>query len=370
MIYKKLGSSKLTVSAIGLGTGTGFKFIDKNSDGHLKKIIRKAFGLGINFFDTAEVYFDGHAEQILGQALKSNRNKAVIATKFSPEHSRFQDVLKSADGSLKRLETDYIDIYQIHWPNNTIPQEDTAKALIKLFKDGKIKSIGVSNFSLKQLQQIQKFLGKVKIVSLQTEYNLLERSAENLLLPFCQKNNISLIAYTPLSSGLLLKKEDYFSKLKLLSFKYKKSISQIILNWLISHKNVLAIPATTNFEHLIQNASAADFKLKPKDIESIDQTFKQEIITVTTNQINVASTSDHKAYQTLKQALENKLNLFPSPSDLALEVKDGDFLKPVKLKLNPNNKSKYKYILTGGRIRYWAWVIAHHGKKPIPAIVE
>lgn len=367
--FKNLGNTNTKIPSIGLGTGTGFKDIGKKRDQELIYILQKALDLGINFIDTAEVYFDGHAEKLIGKAFKKNRKKIFIATKFSPEHCSYREVLKAVEGSLKRLQIDYIDLYQIHWPNPIVHIEETLKALEKLVKMGKVKHIGVSNFSLRQLKNTQK-ASKLPIVSLQAEYNLLERSIEYDLLPYCEEKKITIIAYTPLNSGSILKKEKNSKIFSNLSKKYNKTASQIILNFLISHPVVVAIPATTNIFHLEENAKSSEFVLEKKDIQLLAKTFTTKVTNIDTGKIKVAPIVDYATYKTIKEALANKLNFFPSPKMLSVDIRKGDFLKPIKVRTVQKKDGSFEYELLGGRIRYWAWVIAHHGKNPIPAIVE
>lgn len=366
---KSLGSTQSTIPSIGLGTGTGFKYVNKNRDQELIYILQKSQDLGINFIDTAEVYFDGHAENLIGRALKKNRRNTFIATKFLPEHSSYREVLKAAEGSLKRLQTDYIDLYQIHWPNPVVSFDETLSALEKLIKAGKVRYIGICNFSLRQLKEIRK-TSKLPIVSLQTEYNLLERSIEQDLLPYCEKNKITIIAYTPLNSGNILKTKKYSKIFLDLSKKYNKTTSQIILNFLISHPTVVAIPATTNLAHLRENAKSAEFVLEKRDIQLIAKTFAKKVINIDIKKIRVTTIHNHATYQTSEEALANKLNFFPSPLMLSEDIQKGDFLKPVRIRTLQKREGNFEYELIGGRIRYWAWVVAFNGKKPIPAIVE
>ncbi len=356
------------IPKIGLGTGTGFESQNKYRDKKLISLIRGSVNLGLKLIDTAEVYFDGHAEVLIGTALKKIRKKIFIATKFSPQHNSYKDVIRSCEESLRRLQTDYIDLYQIHWPNPNTDIEETVAAMEKLVKIGKIRYVGISNFSLRQLKIVRGVLKFAPLVSLQTEYNLLDRTVEDFILPYCQKNNITLISYSPLNAGAILKNPQYLEKLNSLSKKYSVTASQIILNWIVSHKNVIAIPGTTNIGHVKENFGSLYFKLSASDKFMLNNVFKQNIIYVPVQDINVLTSGNHKAYQTLQQALSNKLNFFPSPLMLSEEVYKGDFLKPVKLQ--KSESGKYKYDLVGGRIRYWAWVIAHKGKKPISAIVE
>ena len=367
MKYKDLGKSKIKTSTIGLGTNFAADILKEE-----KKFIylmQKAQDNDINFFDTAEAYHNGYSEILIGKAFKKIREKVIIASKFSSEHSRHKDVLKAAEDSLKRLQTNYIDLYQIHWPNPAVPFEETLKALEKLKTGGKIKHIGLCNFSLRQLKDIRA-LSQLPIVSLQTEYNLLERSIEDDLIPYCKKNNITIIAYAPLNSGNILKTEKYSKIFLNLSKRYNKTTSQIILNFLISHAHVIPIPATTNIVHLEENAKSLEFIMKKNDIQLLAKTFTTKVINIDTGKIKVATIVDHAAYKTIEEALNNKLNFFPSPKMLSVDIEKGDFLKPVRVKVIQKKESNFEYELINGRIRYWAWVIAFGGKIPIPSIVE
>lgn len=366
---KKLGNTRIKISSIGLGTGTGFKNTDKKREHELIYILQRARDLRINFIDTAEVYFAGDAEKLIGKAFKKNRSKIFISTKFSPENSSYSEVLKACEDSLKRLQTDYIDLYQIHWPNPLVPIKETLTALEKLVKIGKVRNIGVSNFSLRQLKEIRR-ISKLPIVSLQVEYNLLERSVENEILTYCQKNKITLIAYTPLNSGNILKTEKYSELFSMLSKKYNKTPSQIILNFLISHENVVVIPATTSVKHLKENVKSTDFILEQKDTKFISKIFSSKVKKIDTWKIKVATNDDQKVYKTVEEALFNKQNFFPSPKMLSDDIKKGDFLKPVRVRVMQKKEGHFEYELLGGRIRYWAWVIAYNDKKPIPTIIE
>ncbi|TSC88518.1 MAG: aldo/keto reductase [Microgenomates group bacterium Gr01-1014_7] len=367
MKYKNLGGTNVKISSIGLGTNFNPYHPDTNQK--LISLMQEALNLGLNFFDSSELYLNGNSEKLIGQAFKKRRGEVFISTKFSPENCSYERVVKSCEASLKRLQTDYIDLYQIHWPNPIIPIEQTLKALEKLRKVGKVKYIGVCNFSLRQLKHIQK-VSKLPIVSLQTEYNLLERSIEYDLLPYCEKNKITIIAYTPLNSGNILKTEKYLKIFSDLSKKYNRTASQIILNFLISHPTVVVIPATANIIHLEENAKSTEFVLEKKDIQLLTKTFTTKVINIDTGKIKVTTIPHHAAYKTIEEALTNKLNFFPSPKTLSEDIQKGDFLKPVRVKVLQKKKGDFEYELLGGRIRYWAWVIAYHGKKPIPAIVE
>ena len=198
MQYKMLGDSRIKVSKLCLGTMT---WGSQNSQKDANEQIEVSLDNGINFFDTAEGYDDDfHSEVILGEALKNKRNNSVIATKISPPNLLPDKIEEACDNSLKRLSTDYIDLYQIHWPNHNVKIEDSLNVLNKLIEKGKIRTIGVCNFGVLDLKDILKF---GSITTNQIPYNLLWRPIEQEILPECKNNNIGMICYSPLAQGLL-----------------------------------------------------------------------------------------------------------------------------------------------------------------------
>ena len=148
----------------------------------------------MTFIDTAEIYAEGNSELIVGKAINGRREKVFLATKFSPENSSHKNLVSSLENSLRRLQTDYVDLYQAHWPNPSIPIEETMTALAQLKGEGKIKNIGLSNFSKREFLLAQEILEDTRIVSNQVEFNLVDRFPEQELLPFLQSIGCSLIA--------------------------------------------------------------------------------------------------------------------------------------------------------------------------------
>ena len=182
--------------------GIGGEFTrEVNNDVDYISALRLGVDLGLTFLDTAEVYGGGHSEELIGRAIRGIRSKVFIASKFSPENSSYKNVLEAAERSLTRLKTEYLDLYQVHWPNPKIPVCETMAALEKLVQDGKILNIGVSNFSKLQMIEAQQCLVTTKIISNQVEYNLFDRFIENDIYPHCMSNNSTLIAYSPLEKG-------------------------------------------------------------------------------------------------------------------------------------------------------------------------
>jgi diketogulonate reductase-like aldo/keto reductase len=372
MKYKNLGNSPTKVSAIGqgcMGLG-GYLSKDTLNDERHEKALRLGIDIGMTFIDTAEGYGNGHSEEVVARAVEGIRDEVFIATKVSPENLPYDDVLLSAEGSLRRLKTDFIDLYQIHWPNPKIPISETMLAMERLIDEGKIRYVGMSNFSLKELKEAESLLDKNKMVSIQVEYNLFDRSIESNILPYCEGNGITTIAYSPLDHGKIVCGERKHKVLQAIAEKYNKTMAQITLKWLIAHPTVITIPKATNPEHIKENASSADFELAEEDFEEIFQIFTRECVYVPTERIRVITESDTKVYQTIKDAIANKLGFVPSPVDLAQDLKNGEVLKPVRLIATKDITGEYDYDLIEGRVRYWAWVIAHNGKVPIPAYVR
>jgi len=222
MDYRKLG--ELEVSVIGYGAWGigGAPFWRTEGDKKSIASIKKSFDLGINFFDTAPVYGFGHSEELIGKALKPVRDKVILATKcglrwdkeslssLRKDASR-KSILEEVDLSLKRLDTDRIDLYQVHWPDVETTQQETMETLLEIQGQGKIRCIGVSNYSAAQIKECIKY---GKIVSLQPEYSLLAREIEKEAVPLCVENGIGIVAYSPLSSGVLTGKYDKDTKFK------------------------------------------------------------------------------------------------------------------------------------------------------------
>jgi aryl-alcohol dehydrogenase-like predicted oxidoreductase len=222
MEYRKLDELEISVISYGAWGIGGAPFWRTEGDKKSIDSIKKSFDLGINFFDTAPVYGFGHSEKLIGKALKSFRNKVVLATKcglrwdkeslssLRKDASR-KSILEEIDLSLKRLDTDQIDLYQVHWPDVETTQQETMETLLEIQEQGKIRCIGVSNYSAAQIKECLKY---AKIVSLQPEYSLLARGIEKETVSLCIENGIGIIAYSPLSSGVLTGKYDKNTKFK------------------------------------------------------------------------------------------------------------------------------------------------------------
>jgi myo-inositol catabolism protein IolS len=301
MRYHSLGKSALKISTIIMGTFQAGKSkwagID---DTQSTRAIRAAFDAGITTFDSAEAYGKGHAERILGAALCDVRDRVVLATKVSPNRLGYDQVLNACHASLRKLQTDYIDLYQIHWPSGSfggkvVPVEETMAAMNKLKEQGKIRAIGVSNFSRAQVAEAAKF-GPVD--SLQPPFSLFWRHVEKDAMTYCRDNNISILAYSPMAQGLLtgrfgpdhkFEKGDHRSKNKLFQPENYQRVQQALarlkpiataqgvnpgqlaLAWVIAHPGTCAIAGARNAEQAALNARAADISLSASTLTQMDE---------------------------------------------------------------------------------------------------
>ena len=278
MEVKTLGTTGVQIPVLGLGTWGIGGLTNSNSGNDETDIqaIRLGLELGMRFVDTAEMYGRGHSEEVVAEATKGQRESIFLATKVSPEHLAYDDVLRSCEASLKRLQTRYLDLYQIHWPNTRIPLSETMKAMERLVDDGKVRHIGVSNFSVRQLTEAQEALSKTRVVSNQVEYSLTERSIERDLLPFAEKENITIIAYSPLARGQISGQThgDRWKVFDDIARITHKTRSQVALNWLLLKRTVVAIPKASNLHHVRENSGSAGWRLSDEQEERLNEAFK------------------------------------------------------------------------------------------------
>ena len=305
METRSLGTSDIKITPILMGTWqAGKKMWSGIDDNESIKAIQAAVDGGITTIDTAEVYGGGHSEQIVAQAVSHIRDRLVYASKVFANHLQYDAVIEACDRSLSNLQTDYLDLYQIHWPsgsfgNETVPIEETMKALNKLKEDGKIRSIGVSNFNRAQLEEAAQY---GRIDSLQPPYSLFWRKIENDAVPYCVENNISILAYSSMAQGLLTGKftsspqfdkddhrsanvlfqgenfkraQDALEQLKPIAQSHNCSLAQLSLAWLIAQPQANAIAGARNAEQAQDNAKAASVKLSAEELQQIDTIGRQ-----------------------------------------------------------------------------------------------
>lgn len=267
---KKLPHS-LKLPALAIGTnlmgGQDYGPPEYDQDELYITSIQEAIKLGYRQIDTAEVYGRGHTEELVGKAIKNfDRSKLFITTKVCKEHLRYEDVIASLNGSLKRLGTNYVDLLLIHAPNPEIPIKETIEAMNYLIDQKLVRYIGVSSFNIAQIKEAQKY-SKHPIIANQIKYSLWAKIDMDTI-KYCQDQDIIVIGYKVFGRGKMLTHK--IPQLAELAKKYNKTEAQIVLNWMVSKKNVIALFKSTDSQHLKENTHIFDFKLNKKETEILD----------------------------------------------------------------------------------------------------
>jgi diketogulonate reductase-like aldo/keto reductase len=251
----------------------GDSFPDPRLDSPSMTALQTALEVGYTHFDTAEAYASGHSEELLGRALRetnAKRENIFITTKISAEHLAYDQVFRSCEDSLRRINVDYVDLYLIHWPPRAATQLDEAfRALNKLVRDGKVKHLGVSNFNLKLLQKAQS-LSETPILTDQVPYRLPDRTyVENGVLEYCQQNDILLTAYSPVKFRNLPVNQT----VREIAEAHSATPFQIALAWLVIQPRVITIPMSFNPQHIRENFEAAEIELSKEEFDTLSRLY-------------------------------------------------------------------------------------------------
>jgi len=265
MEYRRLGRTDEKVSTIGMGTWRMGVYRNLTEKAEEVRALKRGFELGINLVDTAEGYADGRSEHVVGEAIKGIRDDVFIATKVSPENLHHEDVLEACERSLRRLRTSYVDLYQVHWPNPSVPIKETMSAMEKLVKDGKVRHSGVSNFGVRETAAARESLARSEIASNQVEYSFANRSVEAEILPYCEKEKVTLIAYSPLAMGNILESRVPRG----LREKYGLTTAQVMLNWVARSDAVIAISKSARIHHTEENAASVSLRFTRSEYAEI-----------------------------------------------------------------------------------------------------
>jgi aryl-alcohol dehydrogenase-like predicted oxidoreductase len=317
MNTRQLGKSALYITEIGLGAwamGGPWAWGWGEQDDEISiQTIRRALDLGINWIDTAAVYGLGRGEEVVGRAIQGRRKDIIIATKCGlvwddrqrvRNNNRPESIRKECEASLRRLNIDYIDLYQIHWPDKNTPVEESWGEMARLKEAGKVRCIGVSNFDVALLKKCQAI---EPVCSLQPPYSMVNRDIEAEILPWCRENAVGVVAYSPLQNGLLTGKfsrdflntlaqddwrrkhspqffsEPKFSQtlefvenLRPIAGKYQKTLSQLAIAWTLMHPAVTAaIVGARKAEQAEQNIGGAGWPISQTDMEKIEALYRQ-----------------------------------------------------------------------------------------------
>ncbi|MFC0182874.1 Predicted oxidoreductase [Pseudarcicella hirudinis] len=326
MEYRKLGTSDLEVSVITFGAWAAGGWMWGGTErSEAIEAIRVSYDYGVTSIDTAPIYGQGSSEEIVGEAIKGlPRDKVQILTKFGMrwdlvkgdfgfksfdnsgkpidiyKYAAKESIIRECEDSLKRLGTDYIDLYQIHWPDSTTPIEETMETVAQLIKEGKVRQAAVCNYSATQMKEAEKY---ISLASNQVPYSMVKRGIEKEVVPYCLENQKSILAYSPLERGLLTGKmlpghsfqegdhraslpffkdenlrriNDFLSKIKPLADEKNASLGQLVLRWTIEQPGItIALTGARNAAQAIQNAKASEVKLSKDEIALISQHLSQ-----------------------------------------------------------------------------------------------
>jgi aryl-alcohol dehydrogenase-like predicted oxidoreductase len=322
MEYRKLGNSNLEISAITFGAWAAGGWMWGGTERKdAVSAIRNAYDLGVTSIDTAPIYGQGNSEEIVGEAIKGiSREKIQILTKYGMRwdiakgdfafHSQDttgndidiykyagkKSVIKECEDSLRRLGTDYIDLYQIHWPDITTPMEETMGAVAKLIEQGKVRYAGVCNYNMVQLKEAREY---INIVSNQVPYSMVMRDIEEDVVPYCLEKNVSILAYSPLERGLLTGKikpghvfaegdhradlyfftdenikrtNAFLEKIKLLAAEKNVTLAQLVLRWTLEQPGItIALAGARNEKQSVENAGAIAVNLSTEELAFINK---------------------------------------------------------------------------------------------------
>lgn len=287
--YRFLGPSGIKVPA--LGTGTNRWTLGKNDEA-VFRTFRSLLDAGMNFFDTAEVYGVGKSESLLGACLRRDPRPVVIASKFAPYPWRLtrRQFMNALDGTLRRLGTQAVDLYYVHFPHPLLSPESLMDVMAQAVAAGKVRAVGVSNFSAGQMRRAAARLERygIPLAANEVRYNLLHRQPEtNGVLAACRELNVALVAYRPLERGRLrpmgavsstsknrrmTSEEVVRETLQTIAQQRGKSVSQVALNWLLRRdEHVIPIPGTTDANHAVDNAGTLTWQLKDDEFAAIDR---------------------------------------------------------------------------------------------------
>jgi len=251
-----------------LGQGTWFMGEDRRKSGQETDALRLGIDLGMTLIDTAEMYASGGAEEVVGEAIEGRRDEVFLVSKVLPSNASRQGTILACERSLKRLRSEAIDLYLLHW-RGSYALEETIAAFDDLIRAGKIRSWGVSNFDTDDMEEIVALSGGDKVAGNQILYNLARRGPEFDLMPWCRARNIPLMAYSPIEQGRLLRNATLAEVAK----ECGATPATVALAWVLSHDGVIAIPKSSNPEHLRDNRKAADLKLTAEQLARLDRAF-------------------------------------------------------------------------------------------------
>jgi diketogulonate reductase-like aldo/keto reductase len=264
VITRAFGPTGLPVAVIGQGTWRMGEQPGRRRDE--VAALRLGIELGMTHIDTAEMYGDGGAERVVGEAIAGQRDRVFLASKVLPSNASHAGTIRACEASLRRLGTDHLDLYLLHWWSERHPIEETMRAMAELARRGLTRFVGVSNFEVEQLRQAQAAVGRLPIACNQVLYHLRDRAIEAEVLPHCERNRVAVVGYTPLARGGYMR-----GVIADIARRHARTPRQVALNFLTRRPALFTIPKTSNAAHVRENAGALDFSLTREEVRAIDE---------------------------------------------------------------------------------------------------
>ena len=274
MFKRKFGWTKIDIAVIGQGTWMIEGTNHRDTYNLAIESLQLGLDLGMNHIDTAEMYGNGMVEEIVGRAIAGRRDEVFLVSKVLPSNASYYDTLRACERSLKRLKTDWLDMYLLHWPSTNHPIYETMRAMETLVKEGLVKFIGVSNFDLEHLKEAERVLQNERIACNQVMYNLNSRGIEKSLLPYCNRKGISVVGYAPFGHGNFpSSNSDGGQVLVKIAERHQKTPHQVVLNFIVNHINIFTIPKTSRPQRVKENSDSVGWNLTKDDIVDINRVF-------------------------------------------------------------------------------------------------
>lgn len=271
MVKKPFGWTGMEVAVIGQGTW----MIEGSREAERRAIeaLRLGLDLGMTHIDTAEMYGSGRAEELVGEAIAGRRHEVFLVSKVLPSNASYQGTLRACERSLKRLRTDYLDLYLLHW-RGSYPLEETMGAMEALVASGKIRYLGVSNFDVEDLKEAERCLTTQRIAANQVLYHMRDRGIERRLIPFCAERGIAVVGYSPFAHSDFPRPGSKEEKvLREVGARAGRTPRQVILNFLTRQPNVFTIPKASRLEHVRENSGGTGWEFTAEELARLEQVF-------------------------------------------------------------------------------------------------
>lgn len=272
MLKRKFGWTDVEVPVI--GQGTWMIEGDRDTERLAVEALRLGLDLGLTHIDTAEMYGNGHVEELVAEAIAGRREEVFLVSKVLPSNASYEGTLRACKRSLKRLKTDWLDLYLLHWPSSSIPIGDTMRAMEKLVAEGLVRFIGVSNFDLEELKEAEDSLRNERMACDQVLYHLGYRGIERRLLPYCTKQGIAVVGYAPFGHGNFPSPKSAGGRvLTEIAERHNRTSRQVALNFLTRHSCIFTIPKNSRPERARENSGGVGWELTEYEVAAINQAF-------------------------------------------------------------------------------------------------